>query len=58
MRRKMNTTVYLTPEQHKRLQGMKAASWVPMTEYIRLGVDLVIAEYERRELSQSAGGVA
>ncbi len=41
-RKKISTTVYLTPEQDEMLKLLKEATSVPMAEIIRQGIDLVI----------------
>lgn len=45
MTRKLATTVYLTPEQDAALKQMNQQTRVPVAEYIRKGVDLVIEKY-------------
>jgi hypothetical protein len=44
--RKISTTVYMTSEQDARLRALSLATRVPMAEWIRDGIDLVI-ERER-----------
>jgi hypothetical protein len=39
-RKKISTTVYITPEQEERLKVLSARTHVPMAEYIRQGIDL------------------
>lgn len=43
--KKISTTVYLTPAQHARLKQLHARTKVPIAEYIRQGIDLVLAEH-------------
>lgn len=44
-RRKLSTTVYITTEQDAALKLLHARSKVPVAEYIRQGIDLVLAKY-------------
>lgn len=44
-RRKISTTIYITPEQNDLLKVMYARNKVPIAEYIRQGVDLIIAKH-------------
>ncbi len=46
-RKKISTTVYITPEQDERLKALHARTKVPVAEYIRQGIDLVLQKYER-----------
>lgn len=41
-RRKISTTVYITREQDETLKRLSAHTKVPVAEYIRQGVDLII----------------
>jgi hypothetical protein len=41
-RRKVSTTVYITPEQDERLKLLHQKTKVPVAEYIRQGIDLVL----------------
>jgi predicted DNA-binding protein len=45
-RRKVSTTIYLTPEQADRLKLLHERTKVPIAVYIREGVDLVLKHYE------------
>lgn len=45
-RKKVSTTVYITAEQDARLKALNQATKVPVAEYIRQGIDLVLARYE------------
>ena len=40
--RKVSTTVYLTEEQVVALKELHARSKVPIAEYIRMGIDLIL----------------
>ena len=44
-RKKISTTVYITPEQDERLKMLHARTKVPVAEYIRQGIDLVLERY-------------
>ena len=44
-RRKISTTVYLTPEQVRGLEDLHERTRVPTAVYIREGVDLLLAFY-------------
>jgi predicted DNA-binding protein len=44
-RKKISTTVYITPEQNERLKVLHARTKVPVAEYIRQGIDLVLDRY-------------
>ncbi len=47
-RKKISTTVYLTPEQSERLKRLHQATKVPVAVYIREGVDLVLEKYRHQ----------
>jgi predicted DNA-binding protein len=44
-RKKISTTVYITPEQSDRLKVLHDRTKVPVAEYIRQGIDLVLEKY-------------
>jgi predicted DNA-binding protein len=44
-RKKISTTVYITPEQNDRLKVLHERTKVPVAEYIRQGIDLVLEKY-------------
>ena len=44
-RRKISTTVYITPEQDAALKQLNAKTKVPVAEYVRQGIELVLAKY-------------
>ena len=44
-RRKISTTIYITPEQADRLKVLHERTKVPVAEYIRQGIDLVLDKY-------------
>ena len=41
-RKKISTTVYITPEQNEALKQLHDKTRVPVAEYIRQGIDLVL----------------
>ena len=45
MRKKVSTTVYITPEQNEQLKLLHEKTKVPVAEYIRQGIDLVLEKY-------------
>jgi predicted DNA-binding protein len=45
-RKKISTTVYITPEQNERLKLLHQRTKVPVAEYIRQGIDLVLERHE------------
>lgn len=45
-RKKLSTTIYITPEQNDRLRVLHERSKVPIAVYIREGIDLVLAKYD------------
>jgi hypothetical protein len=48
-RKKISTTVYITPEQNELLKALHHKTRVPVAEYIRQGIDLVL-EKEKAHL--------
>jgi predicted DNA-binding protein len=44
-RKKISTTIYITPEQNERLKLLHERTKVPVAEYIRQGIDLVLDQY-------------
>jgi hypothetical protein len=48
-RKKISTTVYITPEQNELLKLLHNKTKVPVAEYVRQGIDLVL-EKERAHL--------
>jgi predicted DNA-binding protein len=44
-RKKISTTIYITPEQNERLKLLNDRTKVPVAEYIRQGIDLVLERY-------------
>lgn len=48
-RKKISTTVYITPEQNDLLKQLHQKTKVPVAEFIRQGIDLVL-DREKRNL--------
>ena len=48
-RNKISTTVYITPEQNEQLKLLHHKTRVPVAEYIRQGIDLIL-EREKGQL--------
>ena len=46
-RKKISTTIYITPEQNELLKVLNQKTKVPVAEYIRQGIDLVLEKYNR-----------
>lgn len=46
MRKKISTTVYLTEEQNLALKSLNKSTRVPIAEFIREGVDLILKKYK------------
>jgi len=44
-RKKVSTTVYLTAEQVRALKDLHERTRVPIAEYIRMGIDLVLEKH-------------
>ena len=44
-RKKVSTTIYITPEQAEHLKLLHDRTKVPIAVYIREGIDLVLAQY-------------
>ena len=45
-RKKISTTIYITPEQNDLLKQLNLKTKVPVAEYIRQGIDLVLTKYK------------
>ncbi|MEA2700773.1 MAG: hypothetical protein QOI66_5044, partial [Myxococcales bacterium] len=41
-RNKISTTIYITPEQSQRLKQLHDKTKVPVAEYIRQGIDMIL----------------
>lgn len=44
-RKKISTTIYITPEQNEQLKLLSEKTRVPVAEFIREGIDLVLEKY-------------
>jgi predicted DNA-binding protein len=44
-RKKISTTVYITPEQDAALKQLNSKTKVPVAEYIHQGIELVLEKY-------------
>lgn len=47
-RKKISTTVYITPDQDARLKTLHERTKVPTAEYIRQGIEMVLAKHGMR----------
>jgi predicted DNA-binding protein len=47
-RKKISTTIYITPEQSERLKLLHDKTKVPVAEYIRQGIDLVLEKQKHQ----------
>ena len=45
-RKKISTTIYITPEQDAKLKQLNAKTKVPIAEYIRQGIDLILERHK------------
>jgi predicted DNA-binding protein len=46
-RKKISTTIYITPEQSERLKQLHDKTKVPVAEYIRQGIDLILERHKQ-----------
>ena len=53
-RKKLSTTIYITPEQNAQLKLLDEKTKVPVAEYIRQGIDLVLEKYRSRLPGQAS----
>ena len=53
-RKKISTTVYITPEQDEKLKLLHGKTKVPVAEYIRQGIDLVLEKYKENLPGQAS----
>ena len=47
-RKKISTTVYITPEQNERLKQLHKRTNVPVAVFIREGIDLVLEKHKHQ----------
>ena len=45
-RKKISTTIYITPEQNDRLKLLNERTKVPIAVYIREGIDMVVDKHQ------------
>ncbi len=45
-RKKISTTIYITPEQNEQLKLLNKRTKVPIAVYIREGIDMVLEKYQ------------
>ena len=57
-RKKVSTTIYITPEQADRLRVLHDRTKVPMAEYIREGIDMVLEKHQHEMPGQLTLGAA
>lgn len=62
-RKKISTTIYVTPEQNEQLKLLHARTKVPVAVYIREGIDLVLSRHAHElpgqlQLTAIRGGIA
>lgn len=53
-RKKVSTTIYITPEQNELLKLLNQKTKVPVAEYIRQGIDLVLEKYRSQLPGQAS----
>ncbi len=46
-RKKISTTIYITAEQNETLKQLSQQTKVPVAEYIRQGIDLILERYRK-----------
>jgi len=46
MRKKISTTVYITEAQNEKLKQLNQQTKVPIAEYIRQGIDLILERHK------------
>ena len=47
-RKKISTTIYITEDQNDRLKLLNKKTKVPVAEYIRQGIDMVLDKYKNQ----------
>lgn len=47
-RKKISTTIYITPEQDEKLKLLNRKTKVPVAEYIRQGIDLILEQHKEQ----------
>ena len=51
-RKKITTTVYVTEEQSQQLKTLHKKTKVPVAEYIRQGIDLILDQHRDKLVNQ------
>lgn len=46
-RKKISTTIYITEEQNELLKKLNEKTKVPVAEYIRQGIDLILERHKK-----------
>ncbi|MGH7830817.1 MAG: ribbon-helix-helix domain-containing protein [Candidatus Binatia bacterium] len=54
-RKKLSTTVYITEEQNQKLKALHDKTKVPIAEYIRQGIDLILERHKADLPGQQLG---
>lgn len=49
-RKKVSTTIYITPEQHEKLRLLHKRTRVPVAVYIRDGINLILKQLDQEDL--------
>lgn len=57
-RKKISTTIYITPEQNEQLKTLHNRTKVPVAVYIREGIDLVLDKHRDELPGQLSLGVS
>ena len=47
-RKKISTTIYITEDQNDKLKLLNKKTKVPVAEYIRQGIDMVLEKYKNQ----------
>jgi predicted DNA-binding protein len=53
-RKKISTTIYITPEQNDLLKVLNQKTKVPVAEYIRQGIDMVLEKHRTQLPGQAS----
>ncbi len=56
-RKKISTTIYITPEQNELLKQLNQKTKVPVAEYIRQGIDLILEKHREALPGQQTLGI-
>lgn len=56
-RKKISTTIYITPEQNELLKQLNQKTKVPVAEYIRQGIDLILEKHKEELPGQQTLGL-